>query len=80
LLVQAAWVMVRSRDGGSLKERFVHLTLFQGKSKKKTIVSIGRRIAELMYSVLRSKTKYEPRPWKGKRDKTAVLAEQASCA
>jgi len=80
LLVQAAWVMVRSRDGGSLKERFLYLTLFQGKSKKKTIVSIGRRMAELMYSVLRSKTKYEPRPWKGKRDKTAVLAEQAICA
>jgi len=80
LLIQSAWAMVRYGHGGSLKERYVHLTLFQGKSKKKTIVSIGRRMAELMYSVLRSKTKYEPRPWKGKRDKTAVLVEQASCA
>ena len=38
LLVQAAWSMVRARHSGSLKERFVYLTTFQGKSKKKTIV------------------------------------------
>ena len=80
LLVQAAWSMVRSRHGGSLKERFVYLTTFQGKSKKKTIVSIGRRMAELMYSVLRNKTKYEARPWKGPGNETAKLAEQSLCA
>jgi transposase len=77
LLVQAAWSMVRSRYGGSLKERYQYLTIFQGKSKKKTIVSIGRRMAELMYTVLRNKTKYEPRPWTGPQDKTAALVEQA---
>jgi len=38
LLVKAAWAMVRSGGGGSLKERFQYLTMFQGKSKKKTIV------------------------------------------
>jgi len=80
LLVQAAWSMVRSRHSGSLKERFVYLTVFQGKSKKKTIVSVGRRMAELMYSVLRNKTNYEQRPWKGMQDRTAVLAKQAMCA
>ena len=64
LLVQAAWSTVRSACGGSLKERFVYLTVLKGKSKKKTIVSIGRRMAELMYSVLRNKTIYEVRPWK----------------
>ena len=80
LLVQAAWSMVRSRHGGSLKERFVYLTVFQGKSKKKTIVSIGRRMAELMYSVLRNKTMYEARHWKGSGDGTAKLAEQSLCA
>jgi transposase len=80
LLVQAAWSMVRSRYGGALKERFRYVTAFQGTSKKKTIVSIGRRLAELMYSILRNKTRYEPRPWKGTRDRTAQLAEQAVCA
>ena len=80
LLVQAAWSMVRSRQGGSLKERFAYVTGFQGKSKKKTIVSIGRRLAEIMYSVLKNKTEYEPRPWSGPMDRTALLAEKALCA
>jgi transposase len=72
LLVQAAWTTVYSRKGGSLKERFVYLTVFQGKSKKKTIVSIGRRLAELMYSVLRNKSIYEPRRWDGVRDISSI--------
>jgi hypothetical protein len=56
------------------------MTAGKGASKKKTIVSIGRRLAELMFSVLKNKTVYEPQQWKGMRDKTAVLAEQAICA
>jgi transposase len=80
LLVQAAWAMVRSRNGGSLKERYEYMTMFQGRSKKKTIVSIGRRMAELMYSVLRDKTKYEVRHWKGHAKSPAALAEQAMSA
>jgi transposase len=80
LLVQAAWSMVRSQKGGALKERYVYKTKEKGLSKKKTIVSIGRRLAELMYSVLRSKTKYEPRLWAGVRENTAALAERALSA
>ena len=80
LLVQAAWSMVRSKTGGALRAMYLYKTTEKGMSKKKTIVSIGRRMAELMYSVLRNNTKYEPRPWKGIRDKTAVLAGQAMCA
>ena len=80
LLVQAAWSTVRSKNGGAFKERFIYLTRFKGKSKKKTVVSIGRRLAELMYSVLRSKTKYEPRPWNGPSNDFAVMAEQAISA
>jgi len=73
LLVQAAWSMVRSKKGGSLKERYISLTAFDGKSKKKTIVSIGRRLAELMYSVLRDKSNYEARIWAGRREYLAKL-------
>ena len=78
LLVQAAWAMVRSQKGGSLKERFIYLTRFQGRGKKKTIVSIGRRMAELMYTILRDKTDYEERPWKRPPPKTpAEMAREA---
>ena len=80
LLVQASWAMVRCRHSGSLKERFMYLTVFQSKSKKKTIVSIGRRMAVLMYTVLRNKTQYEERPWKGPGGGSAKLIEQSLCA
>jgi transposase len=80
LLVQAAWSLVRARKGGALKERYKYITGVLGKSKKKTIVSIGRRMAELMYSVLRNKTKYEERPWKGPKNDPDGMADQAMCA
>jgi transposase len=80
LLVQAAWMAVRSKSGGALRERYRHITAFQGASKKKTIVSIGRRLAEIMFSVLKNKTSYEPRQWVGMKNKTALLAEQAMSA
>ena len=80
LLVQAAWAAVRSKSGGALRERYIQITKFQGASKKKTIVSIGRRLAEIMFSVLKNKTVYELRQWEGMRNKTAVLAEQAMSA
>ena len=76
LLVQAAWSMVRCKKESSLKERYLCLTGFGGKSKKKTIVSIGRRLAEIMYSVLRSKTNYEAQIWAGRREYLAKLREQ----
>ena len=77
LLVQAAWSTVHSKRGGALREMYLYNTMGKGLSKKKTIVSVGRRMAELMYSVLRNKTKYEPRTWKGVRNITAILARQA---
>ena len=80
LLIQAAWAMVLSGSGGALKERYIYLTKGQGKSKKKTIVSIGRRLTELMYSVLRSKKEYEVRPWNGPGNDPGDLAEQAMSA
>ena len=47
---------------------------------KKTVVAEGRRLAEIMYSVLRNKTVYEPRPWMGVRDDTAALTKLAMSA
>jgi transposase len=80
LLVQAAYSAVRSKSGGALKERYKYLTMVKGTSKKKTIVSIARRLGEIMYAVLRNKTEYEPRPWSGPQNKTAIFAEKAMSA
>jgi hypothetical protein len=67
--------MVRCKKESSLRDRYVYLTTFGGQGKKKTIVSIGRRLAELMYSVLRDKSNYEVRIWAGRREYLSKLKE-----
>ena len=80
LLVQAAWITVRSKQGGALRARYTHYTSCQGASKKKTVVSIARKLTEHMYSVLRNKTAYEPRRWKGPQDKKTALSDLINSA
>jgi transposase len=63
LLVQAAWALIRSHSGGKLKARYEYMTLEQSKSKKKAAVAVARRIAELMYTMMRDGTWYASRPF-----------------
>ena len=63
-----------------MRERYLYKTGVKGLSKKKIVVATGRRLAELMYSVMRNKTIYEERPWKGLRDDAATLANIAVSA
>lgn len=62
LLILAAWSHVKSRDGGALKDKFLYMTRFQSKGKKIAIVAIARKLAELMYILLKNDTSYEKRP------------------
>ena len=62
LLILAAWSHIRSRDGGALKDKFLYMTRFQSKGKKIAIVAIARKLAELMYILLKNDTSYEKRP------------------
>jgi len=80
LLVQAAWTVTLCKKGGALSTRYKYYTLCQEVSKKKTIVSIARKLAELMYSVLRNKTIYEVRKWDGPRNIPVSLTGQTMCA
>lgn len=76
LLVQAAWVIVRSKNGGALKEKYNDL-IIHGLSKKKAVVAIARKIAELMYTLLKNNGRYEPRRFIQKDSYTSTLAEEA---
>jgi transposase len=76
LIVQAAWSLIRSKQGGALRERYRCIT-GKGISKKKTIVTIARRMAEVMYSMLRSRREYEVRRWMGGKSMAAQLAAKA---
>jgi transposase len=84
LLNQASWSLVRSKDGGALKEWYLYTTGVCGKSKKKAIVAVSRKLASLMYTLLKNGTAYEARTFKapsvetGKPLSSAVkLADQA---
>lgn len=76
LLVQAAWALVRSKRGGALKEKYLYIVA-HGLSKKKAIVAIARKIAELMYTLLKTDGNYEQRKFAPQPPKTAVLAGKA---
>ncbi len=78
--MQAAWSMTLCKKGGALHTRYKYYTLCQEASKKKTIVSIARKLAELMYSILRNKTVYEARKWDGPKNIPVVSAGQTMCA
>jgi transposase len=79
LLVQGAWVLTWSKDGGALRERYEYMTGVKGKGKKVAIVAIARRLAELMYTLLKKGEKYEARRFKpgGERRGEEALALKA---
>jgi transposase len=70
LLVQAAWAITWSKAGGALRERFEYMTKTKGMSRKKAIVAIARRLAELLYTMLTNRTDYEVRHFKPVSEKS----------
>lgn len=60
LLTQAAWSIVRSNQGGALRTKYIYMTVEKGKSKKKSITAISRKMAELMYTVIKNQQAYNP--------------------
>jgi len=80
LLVQGAWALIRSKAGGSLKERYEYMTKEKGISKKKAIVAIARRMSELLYTLMKNGTDYEVRRFRIKKGEGAKLAELAKSA
>jgi DNA-binding sugar fermentation-stimulating protein len=50
--------LVRSKKGG-LKERFFYMTIEKSISKKKPVAAVARRLAELMYVLMRDGAIFE---------------------
>jgi transposase len=74
LLVQAAWSITWSKNGGKLKERYDYMTSEKGISKKKAIVAVARRLAELMYTLMKDGTRYEYKPFISSKKVAETLA------
>jgi len=71
---------VRSKEGGSLKERYEYMTAEKGISKKKAIVAVARRMTELLYTLMKNGTNYEVRKFKLGRGEGKKLAQEAISA
>jgi transposase len=81
LLVQASWALTNTKGGEKLKLRYEYMTIEKSKSKKQAIVAIARRLAELMYTMMRDGTQYEVRPFQpGKYNEAETLAHLALSA
>ena len=80
LLVQAAWALVRTKKMEGLKLRYEYMTKEKGKSKKKTIVCIARRLAVLMYTMMRDRTNYESRPFRTYKEELEAITQLALSA
>jgi transposase len=80
LMLQAAWALIRSKNGGRLKARYVYMTVEKSISKKKSAIAIARRIAELMYTIVKNGSRYEPRPFVPLRKQAEALAQIAISA
>ena len=75
LLVQAAWALVRTKRMEGLRLRYEYMTKEKGKSKKKAAVCIARKLAVLMYTLMRDGTNYERRPFSADKDKVEAIAQ-----
>jgi transposase len=81
LLVQGAWAVTWSKRGGALRERYEYMTAVKGISRKKAIAAAARRLGELLYTLLKQGTEYEPRKCAVKRkEESSALARIALSA
>jgi transposase len=82
LLVQGAWAITWSKDGGALRERYEYMTVQKGIGKKKAIVAVARRLGVLLYTLMKNGTEYEVRHFKGavKKPGPEELAREALSA
>lgn len=77
LLVQAAWSATRSKSGGALREKYNYMAVTRGIGKGKSIVTVARKMGELLYTLLKNNQDYEPRRFIIPDENISKLAEEA---
>ena len=77
LLVQAAWSCVRSKNGAALREKYNYMSATRGIGKGKSIVTIARKLGELLYTLLKNNQSYEPKKFISSDERTSKIVEEA---
>ena len=80
LLVQSAWALTNTKGGEKLKLRYEYMTVEKSKRKKTAVVAVARRLAEMMYTMMRDKTWYVSRPFTAGRKEAETLGKLALSA
>lgn len=76
LLVQSVWVIIRSKESNALKDKYEYMVR-NGKSKKKAVVAIARKLGELIYTLIKNNDTYEPRRFTPPDSQISGLALEA---
>lgn len=77
LLVQAAWSTVKSKNGGALRDKYKYMAETRCIGKGKSIVTIARKLGELLYLILKTDQEYKPQKFITPELKISKLAEDA---
>ena len=77
LLVQAAWATVKSKNGGALRDKYKYMAEIRCIGKGKSIVTIARKLGELLYLILKTDQEYKPQKFITPKLKISKLAEDA---
>lgn len=77
LLVQAAWSCMRSKNGAALKDKYNYMAATRGIGKGKSIVTIARKMGELLYTLLKNNQSYEPKRFIPSDERLSEITEEA---
>ena len=77
LLVQAVWATVKSKNGGALKDKYKYIAETRCIGKGKSIVTIVRKLRELLYLILKTDQEYKPQKFITLDLKISKLANKA---
>lgn len=77
LLVQAAWASVKSKNGGALRDKYKYMAETRCIGKGKSIVTIARKLGELLYLILKTDQEYKPQNFITPEIRISKLAEEA---
>ena len=64
LLVMASWSLIRSKTDSALKAKYKYMVKCQSKNKRKAIIAVARKLAELLYIMLKTGNAFEARSFK----------------
>lgn len=77
LLVQAAWSSVKSKNGGALRDKYKYMAETRCIGKGKSIVTIARKLGELLYLLLKTDQEYKPQKFVIPEIRISKIADEA---